>query len=143
MSSYEEYERACNEIMKQNQALLSGFEASLTAAGLSKKTIQNHMNNADLYINDFLLREDAVPPEEGLGFLDSFFTFFIHKCMWSTPATVKSTAASLKKLYKYMMEQRKISKDDYQEFAEELKEGVPFWQSECADFNDDDDDEWW
>ncbi len=142
MGSYEEYEQACNETMKQNQVLLSGFAESLAAAGLSKKTIRNHVDNADLYINDFLLREDAVLPEDGLGYLDSFFTFFIHKCMWSTPAAVKSTAASLKKLYKYMMEQGRISAEDYKEFARDLKEGVPFWQSECSDYNNDD-NMWW
>ena len=94
------------------------------------------MDNVDLYINDFLLREDAEHMESGLGRLDPFFYFFIHKCMWSTPANVKTTAASLKKFYKCMTENGKIDKEDYQHFCETLKEGIPVWQEECTDFND-------
>ena len=94
------------------------------------------MDNVDLYINDFLLREDAEHMESGLGRLDPFFYFFIHKCMWSTPANVKTTAASLKKFYKCMLENGKIDNEDYQYFCETLKEGIPVWQEECADFND-------
>ena len=42
---------------------------------------------------------------------DFFGYFFIRKCMWSTPDTVKSTIASLKKFYR-------LSKEDYEELLE-------------------------
>ena len=51
--------------------------------------------------------------EEGVTMLGDFLgDFFIRKCMWSTPATVKTTATSLKKFYKCMAEHGKIEKKD-------------------------------
>lgn len=133
---YEKYEKECEKIRSDNAGLIQIFKSDLEAKGLSPKTINAHVDNVDLYINDFLLREDAEPMESGLGRLDTFFYFFIHKCMWSTPGNVKTTAASLKKFYKCMMEHEKIDKEDYQYFCETLKEGIPVWQEECAAFND-------
>ena len=135
--TYEEYEKECEKIRSENTALIGIFKAEMEEKGLSRKTVRTHVDNVDLYINDFLLREDAEPMESGLDRLDSFFYFFIHKCMWSTPGNVKTTAASLKKFYKCMMEHGRIEKDDYRQFCSNLKEGVPEWQEECADFNDD------
>ena len=134
--TYDEYEKECEEIRSENANLIQSFKSELEEKGLSPKTIKVHVDNVDLYINDFLLREDAEPMESGLGRLDTFFYFFIHKCMWSTPGNVKTTAASLKKFYKCMMELKKIDKEDYQYFCETLKEGIPVWQAECAAFND-------
>ena len=140
MTDYEQYEKECEEIRAENAKLLDVFKADLEAKNLSAKTMQRHIDNVDLYINDFLLREDAEHMDSGLGRLDTFFYFFIHKCMWSTPGNVKTTAASIKKFYQSMMNHGKIDKDEYADFCEELKEGIPMWQAECADFNDD--DEW-
>ena len=97
MFDFEEYERECNKIRETNNSLLSVFEKDLISAGLSPKTIKNHIENTDLYINEFLLRERPLPMEHGTNALDSFMLeFYICKCLWSTPATVKSTAASIK-----------------------------------------------
>ncbi len=49
--------------------------------------------------------------ERNVAYLDEFCEdrindflgeFFIRKCMWSTPGTIKRTAASIKKFYKFM-----------------------------------------
>lgn len=45
---------------------------------------------------------------------DFFGYFFIRKCMWSTPDTVKSTIASLKKFNDY---QKKIMKNSRIQFV--------------------------
>ena len=45
MDDYEKYERDCKKIQKANEKLLDEFEAWLKAAGLSKKTINNHLGN--------------------------------------------------------------------------------------------------
>ena len=90
---FEAYEKECEEIRKENSAFLKLFEDDLVAAGLSKKTIRNHVSNVDFYINEYLLREDVLSMEEGVSRIDSFLGyFFIHKCMWSTPGTIKRTA---------------------------------------------------
>ena len=64
-SSYEEYERACEERRAENEGYLNEFEEWLIAAGLSDKTIQRHLSNVDFFINTYLLREDAYGIEEG------------------------------------------------------------------------------
>ncbi|MED9969055.1 MAG: hypothetical protein UFA98_03450, partial [Ruminococcus sp.] len=108
----EEYDSACEAVRKENAEYLKLFEADLTEKGLSPKTIKNHISNVDLFINEFLLREDAQPIETGIDNLDPFFYFYIHKCMWSTPASVRSMAAGLKKFYKCMAEHEIIEEED-------------------------------
>ena len=97
---------------KINTKYIEGFVDELSKKGFVDKTIKNHYFNVDFYLNDFLLREDALTMENGCKdeYLSDFFGyFFIRKCMWSTPDTVKSTIASLKKFYR-------LSKEDYEEF---------------------------
>lgn len=139
MFDYDKYEAKCVEIRSDNEKLLDLFEQSLTVAGLSPKTIRTHLSNVDFYINEYLLREDACPMAEGVGMIDMFLgDFFIRKCMWSTPATIKSTASSIKKFYKCMMDHGKIEKRDYDFLCSEIKENMERWQDDCALFNDPD-----
>ena len=106
---YELYEQKCAEIRKVNSELLEIFEKDLINAGLQAKTISRHLSNVDFYINDFLLYSDTLSMENGIFEIGMFLgDFFIRKCMWSTPGTIKSTAASIKKFYKSMMDHRKI-----------------------------------
>lgn len=142
MFDYEKYEKECEKIRAINNELLDVFENDLTAAGLSSKTIRSHLSNVDFYINEYLLREDAHPMEDGVGTIDDFLGyFFIRKCMWSTPSTIKGTAASIKKFYKCMLDHGKIEKNKYDELCSEIKEGMPQWQSDCAMYNDPDADD--
>lgn len=64
--------------------------------------------------------------------------FFIRKCMWSTPSTIRSNAASLKKFYKCMLEIGKIEKEDYDYMCEDIKERMPDWIDDCEQYNDPD-----
>ena len=76
---------------------------------------------------------------EGVGMTDMFLgDFFIRKCMWSTPSTIESTAVSIKKFYKCMMDHGKIEKRDYDFLCSEIKENMERWQEDCALFNDPD-----
>ena len=79
MRSYEDYEKACEEVRRTNSELLQIFEEELKAKGLSSKAIRNHMENVELYISDYLLREEAQPMEKGVTGLDGFFYFYIHR----------------------------------------------------------------
>ena len=86
----------------------------------------------DFYLNDFLLREEALTMENGCKdeYLSDFFGyFFIRKCMWSTPDTVKSTIASLKKFYR-------LSKEDYEEFTDTIRVNKEYWIDCCSEYND-------
>ena len=139
MFDYEEYERECDKIRQTNEELLALFEEELQDSGLSAKTVRRHLSNAEFYINEYLLREEPRPMEDGITELDMFLGFFfIRKCMWSTPGTIKSTAASIKKFYKCMLNHGKISKDDYEYLCDDIKENMEQWQTDCAVYNDPD-----
>ncbi len=57
---YEKYERECNRIREENKKLLHDFTQWLRSANLKDKTIRQHLENIDFYINEYLLYEDAV-----------------------------------------------------------------------------------
>ena len=59
---YEKYELECNRIRKENIKLLKNFAQWLKNANLKDKTIKQHVENIDFYINEYLLYEDAVEP---------------------------------------------------------------------------------
>ncbi len=117
---------------KINTKHIEGFVDELSKKGFVDKTIKNHYFNVDFYLNDFLLREDALTMENGCKdeYLSDFFGyFFIRKCMWSTPDTVKSTIASLKKFYRLL-------KEDYEEFTDTIRVNKEYWIDCCSEYND-------
>ena len=119
-----------------NHEYLLLFQEDLENAGLKEKTIYNHLSNADLFINDFLGYRMNVTMEEGVTMLGDFLgDYFIRKCMWSSPSSVKTTAASLKKFYKSMAEHGKIEKKDYDYVCRDIKESMEYWQESCESYN--------
>ena len=133
--SYDEYEKQCEKICAVNYQLLDLFEEDLR--DLSPKTVRQHVSNVDFYINDYLLYEDALSFVAGIDMIDDFLgNFFILKCMWSTPGNIKSTAASIKKFYKCMLDHGKIQRASYNYLYGEIKERMPKWQADCAQYND-------
>ncbi len=134
--TFEEYELQCKIERESNEEYLKGFENDMKEDGLSEKTIARHLFNVDFYINEYLLREEPLEMRDGCYLVDDFLGyFFIRKCMWSTPGTIKSTAASLKKFYKYMLSKGNIQKDEYQELYDIIKENMDIWQDHCERFN--------
>lgn len=132
---YEEYEKQCKAIRNQNYELLELFEEDLK--GLTANTKKRHLQNVEFYLNDYLLYADAIPYDEGAERLDEYLGyFFIRKCMWSTPASIKSTATSIKKFYKCMLEHGKLEKDKYDFLCWDLKDNMEQWQADCEQYND-------
>lgn len=136
---YEEYEKACEKIRKENEKYIDLFENGLTSSGLSEKTIIRHLRNVDFYINTFLLREEPRPMEDGTFLLDSFLgDFYIRKCMWSTPENIKTNATSIKKFYKCMLDHGNIKKELYDDLCRDIKDNLINWQINCEIYNDPD-----
>lgn len=136
---YDDYSKACDEIRAKNDEYLALFEQDLISDGLKEGTIRRHLSNVDFYINNFLLYEEPLAMESGMGRIDSFLgDFFIRKCMWSTPGNIKSTAASIKKFYKHMLDRGIVKKEDYEFLCSEIKTGMDMWQADCAIYNDPD-----
>ena len=125
---FEQYEKACTRIRKENDQLISDFEKWLSEKKLSPKTINKHASNADFYLNEFLLYEDALEAQEGVYEIGMFLGYwFIKKAMWSSKNAIKENATSLKKFYKFMYEHGKISKEDLSIVKEHIKEEMPEW----------------
>ena len=128
MDDYDKYEADCQRIRKANAALLDDFAAWLKATGLADKTVKQHRDNLDFYINQYLLYEDAIEAPEGVDCVDDFLGYwFIRKASWSSPASIRSNAASLKKFYGFMAERGLIEKDDLSDLNATIKEGMPEW----------------
>ena len=139
MESLNEYDKKVEKNEKRNEEFLTLFSDDLKNAGLAEKTIRNHVNNAGFYLNAYLPHWDEMTMEDGASgyYLEDFFGyFFIRKCMWSTPYTIKTTAASLKKFYKCMRKHGKITQEQYEDVADTIKYSMEEWQEECAEFND-------
>ena len=131
-----DYEARIKANEKQNEEYLRIFENELKEKGLSAKTIREHVSNVDLLLNHYLPGyEEDYQMADGMNSLYGFFDFFIRKCMWSTPASVKKMGASLKKFYKCMMEHGLVDKEEFKEFSETLKEEIPYTMMKCDDYN--------
>ncbi|PIQ94289.1 MAG: recombinase [Nitrospirae bacterium CG_4_10_14_0_8_um_filter_41_23] len=139
MDSYEQYEKECKRIRKDNEEILADFEKWLSDKKLSKKTIKNHYSNVDFYINDFLLYEDAIEAAGGTRKIGMFLGYwFIRKAMWANKAAIKENAASLKKFYQFMLEGGKITKESFEDLKETIKEEMPEWLATMERYDDPD-----
>ncbi len=128
MVDYEEIEEKCNTIRQNNIKLLEDFDAWLKVKRLTDQTIREHMNNIDLFINHFLLYEDAYEAKDGVLEVDDFLGYwFIRKVMSSSVNQIKANAASLIKFYTFMFEKGEIEQDDLDDLRETIKEEMPNW----------------
>ena len=138
--NYEEFDAKCNEIRAENERYLEVFAEDISH--LSDKTIRQHLDNVSFYLNEYLLRMEPLDMRNGAYELSGFLgDFFIYKCMWSTPATIKTTAASIRKFYKSMLAHGFIEQADYDFLHEMIKDRLKDWQAVCAAFNDPDADD--
>lgn len=135
---YELYEKAVKLNRKKIKNLLDAFDLHLTKMGLSDKTITNHIGNIHFYLDAYLNYYEATPPEDGVYMVAGFLgDWFVRKAMWSSPTSVKANAASLKKFYKFMLEETDlVSKEDYQNMCSEIKEDLPDWVENARTDND-------
>lgn len=127
--SYEEYEIEAEKIREENKKLLVEFGSWLSENGLKEKTIKKHSQNIDFYINEFLLYDDCKRAIDGISSVSSFFDwFFPKKAMWSSITTTKENVSSLKKFYKFFVEQESLDITDYHSLLSTIKEEMPDWQ---------------
>jgi len=139
MDSFEQYEKDCKRIKKQNANILNDFERWLTEKNLSAKTIKKHCSNVDFYINDFLLYEEAIEATDGTDKIGNYLGYwFIRKAMWASQPAIKENASSLKKFYQFMFEKRKISKESLDWLTQRIKDEMPEWLGTMGRYDDPD-----
>jgi hypothetical protein len=138
-AKYQKYERTCKRIKGYNAKLLEQFDQWLSGKGLAEKTVRRHVENADFYINTFLLYEDAIPAKEGASRISMFLGYwFIRKAMWASPSAIRENGASLKKFYTFMQEQGKVSAEALDDLKETIKEEMPEWVGTVERYDDPD-----
>jgi|GEM_PF-254133 len=144
MDDYEKYKHDCDRIRQANKRLLDNFEAWLSSAGLSEKTIRTHLSNIDFYINEYLLYEEATEAEYGVDNVDEFLGYwFIKKAMWANRSSIKGNAASLKKFYTFMLEKGLIDKESLTELKKTISKRMPKWLATLERYDNLDIDDVW
>ena len=114
--SYKREEAEAQEIYAENEKHLKNFGKHLESKGLSAKTIKNHLQNVSFYINDFLCYYDIQHVKAGCFNIDPFLggwfirKAIIRKAMWANCTWIKGMAASIKKFYAFLLEQKVIEK---------------------------------
>ena len=73
------------------------------------------------------------------GFLGDWF---IRKAAWSSQAHIKANAASIKKIYTFLLEKGEIDKTELAELKVIIKENMPDWLDNISEYLDDDDWDW-
>ena len=117
-----DYGRKIDENRKRNEKYINEFENWLIEKGFVEKTIIKHVNNVDLYINEYLNYYDIIKAEDGINFIYSFLGgWFIEKCSWSSKTSLQEIATSIKKFYQYMSENNYVKVDDYKAMCNFIK----------------------
>lgn len=133
--SYEEYEVLYDKFVKENDELLEIFVEDLDGT-LAPKTINRHYRNMEFFLNGFLARNMVEPYDKVVEYIGEFLGyFFIRKCSWSTPETIKQNCASFKKFYGCMVNHGKFSKEEYVRLCSEIKLMKDVWIEDCEDYN--------
>ena len=135
----EDYDKKVEENIERNKIFIEEFKVWLNDKGLVKKTIEKHLSNIDLYLNDFLNYYEVETMEVGINRIDSFLgDWFVRKCMWSSKNSIKENSASIKKFYKCMSEKGYVKEEDYNSLCEEIKDYMEDWLDNVDDYDSDD-----
>jgi len=134
---YAKYQEQCEKIRQENAQLLNEFTDWLAAKGTSETTVRRHRQNMDLYLNHFLLYEDAIKAAEGSAMAGLFLgSWFIRKAMWASQSSLKSSAASLKKFYTFMVATSRVTQENLDCLTMRIKEDMHEWLEILARYND-------
>lgn len=104
------WEQDCIIIRAENKILLANFQEWLESKNLANATINGHIDNVSLYIDDYLLYYDAERATEKEDLI-GFATWYNRKVMWGT---AKKAISSCKKFYKFLYESKLISQERYE-----------------------------
>ena len=127
--------------MKQklsNPNFLEEFKIYLTDhKKLSQKTVDQHVNNLDFYINVYLNRYNSITVLDSMGIhIEDFLgSFLIRKLMSCTKSDMHSFIRSFKKFYRFLLDTKKITKDHYKDVYEACKNPYRYLKRFDAYFN--------
>ena len=124
---YEVYEAGCERLRTANEELLAGFERWLADKALSHETIRRHLSYIDLYVNHYLLYEDAISAADGAFHVGMFLGYWFPRKVRSSEWSIRSSAASLNRFYKFMNERGLVSDEATRHLRKQIQEEMPGW----------------
>ena len=131
-----DYDLAVKRLETINNAYLKEFKKELADAGLSPKTIEAHVSNADFFVNVYLPHPmDATLYDGGSHFRDFFGYFYIYKCMFASVSDMKQQITSLKKFYAFMFQHLYISPEQYATVITTIKDCKDMWLEEMKEYD--------
>ncbi len=114
------------------ESYLAEFEAALSAAGSSSRSIRRHMRNASCFLTEYLLYEDDNSLEMGCYLVDDFMEgYVIEHCSWASPAAIEQSGTSLVRFYRCMLEAHHVDEDALDELEATIDAQMPLWKEEC------------
>lgn len=124
-----------DEYLHANEELIQLFRTSLVC--LANKTIKRHMNNVTTFINAYCAERQCVTYVQGIDCIDDFLGYYaIHTYTCCSADSLKQMATSIKKFYKCMLENGKISEADFERLHCIIKENLAIWAEKCEEYND-------
>ena len=136
---------ARERLRSDNARLRERFCDWLRSRGLSRRTIERHVGNAGVYLDEFLLYDDPVEASEGARshHLRMFFDYwFVRKCVCASPTGMRAMAASLKKFYAFMDEVGEVTPQDSQEVRATVGLCLPDWLETLRIYFDEAEEAW-
>ena len=107
---------------------------------MAPKTVKKHCDNIDFYINTYLLHDKIEKPEDNLNSIDMYFDYFLpRKTQFGSIYDTKNQITSLKKFYKFLLELNRITKNDYNNMLEMIKDNKQDWFAVYDDENTEED----
>lgn len=128
MLDYNEYLERVEKKQKENERYLELFRKSLNSSKLSEKTISKHCRNVSIFLNSFLNYYQFRDMTEGCYLIDEFLgEWCIEKCLFASKNYIKTSATSIKKFYRCMLENNYILNNDYDYLCFTIRENMGNW----------------
>lgn len=125
--------------IKENKRYLKEFKNYLENQSLSKKTINKHYLNVELYLNNYLNYYEPRRMHEGIYCINEYLGgWYIRKCLFATRNSIKESSTSIKKFYKCMLECGYVKKEDYDNLCETTKMCLDEWLDSLDDYDNGD-----
>ena len=113
--------------------------------GLAVKTVKRHVANAVDFVYYMSTHGYEVDPDcdaeelpmddslliRGGEFLGMYFSYFLPRKAFATPDSLRQSAGSVKKLYKFLLYKGVVTDEGCSEILDEIKEDTQFWMEEC------------
>ena len=127
-NSGDDFDKHLDKIEKIHKQYIDEFRQYLETSKLSKKTINKHINHVDSYLNFFITYYfDNTIYDGMLDYVTFFSDFYIRKFMSSSVDDMSSFITSIDKFYFFMLQNKYVSKADYDESKLTIKHCKDEW----------------